>query len=136
MVAVSLKKKIKPEKITDFLGDNIITISLDAFNLNKEYFLYQNVIDKTKVMQSALEDFIKSENIERLKLLNSILSKDTKRKFKPENHFPEVMKQPFNDLYSKQGEKENKTILKQIAEKFQIELIEDNGDVSIEDNET
>ncbi len=125
-------KKYYRQKITDFLRNNMQTISLNAFNLNRDFFLYPTVIDKTEVLENALDEFVKSENIERLKFLSEILSKDTKNKFSPKKYFSDVMKNPLQELYSKQENGADRSVLKHLAEKFQINLSESSEDRFIE----
>ena len=111
------------DKITEYLRDNLNTISLDTFNLNKAYFRYQDILNNTKVIQEAVDTFVNQKNIERLQLLNEILSRG---KFKPEKYFFDVIKKPLKELYSEQDDEEKKTVIKSLAEKFSITLSEDS----------
>jgi len=111
------------DKITEYLRDNLNTISLDTFNLNKAYFRYQDILNKAKVIQEAVDAIVKQKNIERLQLLNEILSKG---EFKPEKYFLDVIKNPLQELYSEQDDEEKKTVIKFLAEKFSITLSEDS----------
>ena len=111
------------DKITEYLRDNLNTISLDTFNLNKAYFRYQDILNNTRVIQEAVDTFVNQKNIERLQLLNEILSRG---KFKPEKYFLDVIKNPLQELYSEQDDEEKKTVIKSLAEKFSITLSEDS----------
>ena len=113
-------------------GAIAILFSLDTFNLNKKYFLYQNIVSRTKVIQDALESFVKSKDIERLQLLNEILSEDAKSKFKPEKHFSDVIKKRLQDLHSEQDSEEKKAVIKSLAKKFNVNLSEGSKDISTE----
>jgi len=80
-------------------------------------------LSKTKVIQNAIESFVKRRNIERLRLLNEILSKGI---LVPEEYFSDVMRKPLQELYSEQDSEEKKLIVRSLAKKLSIELLEDN----------
>jgi len=114
-------QKYYKDKITEYLCNNLKTISIDTFNLNKEYFYYQEVLNKTKIIQDIIDTIVKGKDIERLQLLNEILSKG---KFKPEKYFSDVIRKPLQDLYSEEDSKEKKSVIKSLAEKLSIDLSE------------
>ena len=114
-------QKYYRDQITEYLCNNLNTILPDTFNLNKEYFHYQELVYKTKVIQHAIDFLVKKEDIERLHIINEILSKC---KFKFDKYFLDVVKTPIQDLYVKQESKENKSVIKSLAEKLSIDLPE------------
>ncbi|RKY86710.1 hypothetical protein DRQ09_05690, partial [candidate division KSB1 bacterium] len=75
------------------------------------------------------DTFVKEKDIERLQLLNEILSKG---KLKFEDFFPDVIKKPLQELYLKQENEEIKSVIKSLAEKFSVSLKE-NGKNEVEE---
>lgn len=124
-------QKYYKDKITEYLYNNLKTISLDTFNLNKEYFNYQEVLNKTKTIQDAIDTILKEKNIERLQLLNEILSRG---KFKPEKYFSEVIRKPLQELYSEAESKEKKSVIESLVRKLSIDILK-SGDEEIKEGE-
>lgn len=123
-------QKYCKDKITEYLRNNLQTISSETFNLNKAYFIYQEILSKTKQIQEAIDKSVKNGDIERLHIMNEILSNGT---FKPEDYFLEVIKKPLRELYSKQDSKEKKEVIKSLAEKLCIDLLDNNKEVEEEE---
>ncbi len=120
----SFQKHYK-SKITEYLCKQKLAVSPEFFNLNEKYFLNAEILEETKIMQDCLEKFIKDKDYERLSWLNIILFKAKRKKFKPDKNFSDVISKPFNDLYREQkDEQENKAIIKQLAEKFNVNLVQ------------
>lgn len=125
LMGSSFQTKYK-QKISEFLCEHLQDISLDSFTLNKEFFSNKVVIDNRNKIGSAVEDFAETRDFERLKLLNDIVPINKKNMFKIEKHTSDILKAPLRELLRQQENDENKEIIRQLANKFKITLIEHN----------
>ena len=122
-------------KITDILWRNLENINIQAFESNEEIFEIAKTINtKTNIMQDYLESSLQSKiDLNKLKLVDRILSHDKKDTFKPEDHFPDIIFSPINKLYqSATDNEEHKDMIIRIAQRFKVSLTE-NQELSEED---
>lgn len=131
-------------KITEIIWQNLMELQFKTFKSFKELLDVKNTINgKIHIMQEFLETILQSEiDFDKLKLVDIILSKDKKHRFKPEDHFPDVINIPLNALYKSENvNEEHKDLIFRIAERFHVSIEDmnesnekENNDSSVEAN--
>ncbi|MBA7536009.1 hypothetical protein ES705_28271 [subsurface metagenome] len=126
-------------KITELIWQNLKQLQLKTFESFQELLDVKNTINgKMQTMQEYLENILKSEiDFDKFKLIDIILSKDNKHRFKPEDHFPDVISTPLNNLYqSEKDNKEHKDMIVRIAERFHVSINDMNKSNEKDKNDT
>jgi hypothetical protein len=111
------------------------------FTSNKNHMELGQILENgVPLIQSTLESSLQNDGeFERIKMLADILQTDQSNVFRVEDHFPDFIKEPFNKLFSKIDNSEQKELLELIATKFQIQIEEpeeqaaENADSSTEE---
>ncbi len=102
--------------MTNILRDNAFRVPAAFLDINKNYFVKEELFKEVKTIQEAIEDFIKKEDFEHIKWMIFLLSPDANNAFKPQEHFPDVIRKPLQSLLTKvQGNEENVELVSQLA---------------------
>jgi hypothetical protein len=113
------------KKITEIIWRNLNKLQLNTFDSFQELFNIQKTINtEIQTMQDFIESVLETGiDFNKIVLINNILTKDKKKSFKPEDHFPDVIDIPLNKLYqSERDNEEHKELISQIAERFHVSI--------------
>jgi hypothetical protein len=112
--------------LTEFVMDEHDKVSNEFIEFSGEYFDYDKILQKADTVQNMLRDALSNKNIAKLNWLNElVLSSSVGKKFKPQSHFPELVRKQFNELLKQeQGNKDNTKLIEELASKFHVKLID------------
>jgi hypothetical protein len=122
LMSSAFQKEYKKD-LSKFLMDKYQEITKEFVQLNHKYFDYNKLKQEQEFIQNMTREAIKSKDLPLLKWLNeSVIGS----KFKPQDHFPEVIKESLNILFKDEGNNlNNKSLIMELAEKFKVDIIEE-----------
>lgn len=115
------------KKITDVLWTNLDDINIIAFDINVENFqIVKTISNNFDTLQKYLERSLNTETVlDKLKLLDRILSSDKNINFKPESYFSDVISAPINNFFQSLSNTGSKEMVIRIADRFKVTLKEE-----------
>ncbi|WP_406656648.1 P-loop NTPase fold protein [Methanolobus sp. ZRKC2] len=129
LLGESFQKRYK-DKITKLLLDNDFVVTKEFCEYNHGFFDYQTLFnsEKTKLQTSFAEAVESNGNFDCLEILDIILNIDKSRDFIPDSYISDAESEPLMNLYEAQEDDNKKDILKRLAHKFNIEIIEQKSE--------
>jgi hypothetical protein len=121
----SFQKHYK-NKITNQLLEERFAVAHDFYEFNHRFFDNQKLYKEGRSkIQDSFEEALKGDGkFDLLEMLDMILKNDKNGDFHPEDHIPDVVSKPLNELYCAQEDMKNKEILKRLSKKFNVEIEE------------
>ncbi|MBP2030574.1 hypothetical protein J2755_001522 [Methanohalophilus levihalophilus] len=138
----SFQKRYK-DKITKLILDEHFSVTDEFYEYNKQFVEYKKLVtDGRSDIQDLVEESLKEDgDFISLGFLDTVLENDVNRDFLPASHIPDVLSDPFHELYWAQKDVEKQDLLKRIAKKFKVEIEEqtpesddDTDDSTVEDS--
>jgi len=120
-------KKYYSQEVTKRLLESSFNVKPNFYEVNVEYFLITDITRDRHDIQNSLKDICEKKDSTRLIRLNDLLNNLTAEKFSPEKHFIDVIRNPLNEWYSEQKDDDTKKIIRDVAQKFKVKLVENQS---------
>ncbi|WP_407281840.1 P-loop NTPase fold protein [Methanolobus sp. WCC1] len=129
LLGESFQKRYK-DKLTKLLLDADFIVTKEFCECNHSFLNYHTLLinEKAKLQTSFADAIEENGNFDCLEIIDIILRNDENESFIPDDYISKTESEPLINMYEAQDDENRKEVLKRLAHKFNIKLIEQNSE--------